>query len=154
MGELSEAVYARCLPYARRVCPRDPAIDAEDLVIMAWIRTRRWLDALPGDDDRVRYLQRGIKSAAIDYRRALSHSRSGISPEVCPLRDDLLSAPNDVESEVIARVDLAAIIASVPPPLLLYALGWMWSEIAAMAGVPISTPRVQAHRWRQAHMEA
>lgn len=131
------------LNYARRVCPNDPALDAEDVLQMAWLRAFKHLATLPDDEARRKYLNTTIRAVAIDHQRRMSRR-----PIPVQLFDQHVGG--DAEDEALALAELAATLLTVPPALLLFALGWLWEEIAAALGVPKNTLRVQGHRWRQA----
>lgn len=139
-----EAVNRACFGYARRVCPKDPALDAQDILQSAWLRAFAHLAALPDDEARRKYLNRTIRTVAIDHQRGMSRR-----PVAAPLYDEHVGG--DAEDEALTRAELATVLTSVPPALLLYALGWMWEEIAAALGVPMITTKTRAHRWRRAH---
>jgi DNA-directed RNA polymerase specialized sigma24 family protein len=138
-----EATNRACIGYARRVCPKDPAIDEEDVLQMAWLRAGPHLAALPDDEARRKYLNVVIRTVAIDYQR-----RMGRRPIYAPLHDYYMGG--NAEDEALALVELAATLATVPPALLLNALGWLWEEIAAATGANKRTLMVRAHRWRSA----
>jgi DNA-directed RNA polymerase specialized sigma24 family protein len=138
-----DAMNRACLGYARRVCPKDPAIDADDILQMAWLRAGPHLAALPDDEARRKYLNVAIRTVAIDYQR-----RMGRRPVSVQLVDRHIGG--DAEDEALALVSLAATLATVPPALLLFALGWLWEEIAAATGANKRTLMVRAHRWRSA----
>lgn len=129
------------------MCPADPAIDAEDLVQAAWLKVGARLDPARSAGEQTAYLNLIIGQLATDHHRAAKRH------PILPLVDWLPGGVN-VEAEAIARVELAAVLGVVPLALLLFACGYSWDEIAAAQGVPLSTPRVRAVRWRQAQTEA
>lgn len=137
------ALYPRCLPYARRICPRDPALDAEDIMHTAWIKACAHLAALPGDDDRRKYLNRAILTVVLDHRRGAARR-----PILAPLYDHHIGG--NAEDEALLRVELAALLPLVPAALLWHVSGWALAEIAAALGVNVTTVATQAHRWRAA----
>jgi DNA-directed RNA polymerase specialized sigma24 family protein len=138
-----DAMNRACLGYARRVCPKDPAVDEWDVLQMAWLRAGPHLDALPDDEARRKYLNVAIRCVAIDEQR-----RMGRRPVSVQLVDRHIGG--DAEGEALALVELAATLATVPPALLLFALGWLWEEIAAATGINKRTLMVRAHRFREA----
>lgn len=136
-------LHALTLRYARTRYLPDPAMDADDLAAMAWLRSLPHLADQYTEAQHGRYLRGAASCCAVDAQRAWRRR-----PHL-PL-EDWLPGKENVEAEAIARVELAAVLAIVPPALLHFALGYLWSEIAAAFGVPLVTPRTQAHRWRRA----
>jgi DNA-directed RNA polymerase specialized sigma24 family protein len=141
-----DAVNRACLGYARRVCPRDPALDAQDILQSAWLRAFAHLAALPDDEARRKYLNVAIRTVAIDHQRRMARR-----PIPVQLFDQHIGG--DAEEEAIALAELATVLPTVPPALILYALGYEWGEIAALLGVPLITTKTRAHRWRRAQEE-
>jgi DNA-directed RNA polymerase specialized sigma24 family protein len=140
-------IYARCLAHARRVLPPDPAIEAEDLVQAAYAKVGNRLDTTRPAWEQGAYLCRAITQLAIDRQRACRrHPRAQLA-DWCP-------SPRDPEAEALAQLDLAALLAAVPPALVLYACGYLWTEVGAMLGVSAQSAKVRAWRWRRAQTEA
>ena len=146
-----EDVYARCVAYARRVCPPDPALEPADLVHAAWVKVGARLDTTRPDDVQVAYLRLIIGQIATDYRRRLKwRALGGVVDERHP-------DPARFEGAALDRVLLAPLLAAARTDaalalLVLYGSGWAWGEIGAATGVPTNTAKTRAHRWRQANV--
>jgi DNA-directed RNA polymerase specialized sigma24 family protein len=145
-------LYARLVAHARRVCPADPAIEPEDLVQAAWLRTQSLRDAEPGRDHGG-VLYRAVTQVAIEhYRRGKAR---GARVEL----GDWHPAPGGVEALALARVELGAILADVAAGDL-FALAALTAarcgngEAAALLGWERSTLNTRVFRWRRAHTEA
>ena len=89
-----EAMNRACLNYARRVCPKDPALDAEDVLQMAWLRAWAHLVTLPDDEARRKYLNVTIRTVAIDYQRRMNRR-----PVSVQLHDTHISGDAEDEAE-------------------------------------------------------
>jgi DNA-directed RNA polymerase specialized sigma24 family protein len=142
-----ESTFRACMGYARRVCPKDPAVDAEDVLQMAYLRAMPHLAALPDEEARRKYFNVAIRSVAIDEQR-----RMGRRPVTVQLHDN--RPGGNAEDEALARVELAAVLRRVPPALLLHVCGWAMAEIAPTLGENLHTLAVRTNRWRQAHRQA
>lgn len=140
--------YRRCLNHARRVLPPDPMLDAEDLVQMAWIKAKPWLDGDRPVEEQRAYLMTTINTLAIDQRR-----RRACRPTV-PL-EDWHARSTRFEDDALDCVLLAPLVdeaqrCSAGRAVLLIGAGYTWREAAKIAGA--STTNIT--RWRQAHAEA
>lgn len=141
--------YARLLRHARRVCPPDPALDAEDLVQQAWVKAHKWLDGDRSESDRMKYLYTAVTSVALDSRRRTK--RRAIGGTV----DEWFPDPARFEDVALDRVTLAPLLdealqSRAGLAVLLIGMGHTWDDATARAGVG----RIGVHRYRQAHKEA
>lgn len=143
---MDSETYARALRHARRVCPADPAIDAEDVVQSAWVKCGALLPDLPGDLDRLRLMTRCVNQVATDH-----HRKAKRLPVSLP---DWHPAPSSVEAEVATRVQLEAVLALVAAgdlyaaAALLFGLGYEYREVAARQGVAAGTALSRVARFR------
>lgn len=123
--------------------PRQPA-DADDLtqdgLVALWRATQTW----PGEGDFAAYAYPRVRGAMIDGLR----SRTGrkLRPEMCQLVGDLADVAPGPEREVIARDELARVVAwmGTLPPHVAAAVkahreGGSVSRLAARCGVVPTT---------------
>jgi DNA-directed RNA polymerase specialized sigma24 family protein len=104
-GELT-TIYGRVVRHAQRVCPADPAIDAEDVVQAAWLKCGALLPTLATDLDRLRLWTRCVNQVATDHHRRAQRAT------FVPL-GDWQPGGASVEREAIARAELAGVLALV-----------------------------------------
>jgi DNA-directed RNA polymerase specialized sigma24 family protein len=110
-GELT-TIYGRVVRHAQRVCPADPAIDAEDVVQAAWLKCGALLPTLATDLDRLRLWTRCVNQVATDHHRRAQRAT------FVPLGDwqpggARVERGVSVEREALARVELAGVLALV-----------------------------------------
>lgn len=151
---MNSETYARCLTHARRVCPTDPALEPCDLVQMAWLQSRAWLDLGRPLAEQLSYLFTAINHLAISARRG--YRWRGIAGMV-PLEEWYDSGAR-FEDGVLDGLVLAPYfaLAATDPMLLavlLLALGFDQRETAARLGCKRATVGTRVWRWHQAHTE-
>ena len=144
-----EDVYARCVAHARRVCPPDPAISAEDVAHAAFVKCAALLPTLPTDLDRLRLWTRAVNQVATDAHRRAQRVA------FLPLADWTPSGDN-VEAEALARVELHDLIArAVVDPFartaIAVALGYSGHEAAALCCCARPTVNTRVLRFRAAN---
>lgn len=145
-----------CLSYARRTLSSDPAVDAEDLVQSAFLKTLGRLDGTRPVAQQIIYLRRAIDQVALDAgrRRRFVAADPGALPECADPR-------RDTEGEALAREAddewagrLAALDAKCgPAAALVFCAGFSYREASAALGVLPTTLRMRLVRAR-GHLRA
>ena len=147
---MDSEIYARVIRHAARVCPADPAIDAEDVAHAAFVKCAALLPTLPTDLDRLRLWTRAINQVATD------HHRRARRVAFLPLADWEPSGGPSVEAEALARVELHDLIArAVADPFartaIAVALGYSGGEAAALMCCARPTVNTRVLRFRAAN---